>query len=278
VSRQLLVNTARPGRFTAAVVKNVDLSRRYFLLVLERPSGFAEPEPGMFIHLLPPAPGRFFLRRPLSILDSDDSTMSLIVVEKGAGTQCLRRVAAGDKLDFIGPLGNSFPHLPGERILAVGGGVGLAPLFYYRSKWSSKPGGTASGEYRLLYGARTQDDLFLDRFDWRPDDALFATDDGSHGFGGNVVELAAREIERAGADVLFSCGPSPMLEAAAKLARAKGIPHYVSLENRMGCGMGACRSCVVLVRDGEIEIYKTVCNDGPVFDADDLVWDKLPKG
>ena len=275
--RPPLVNTARPGRFTTAVVNKADLSRRYYLLVLERPEGLAEPEPGMFIHLLPPASGRFFLRRPLSILDCDDSTVSLIVVEKGAGTQCLRRVPVGGAVDFIGPLGNSFPHLPGKRILAVGGGVGLAPLYYYRSTWGSERGEAAGGEYRLLYGARTREDLFLDRFDWRFSDVGFATDDGTHGFPGNVVELAAKEIERAPFDVVFSCGPSPMLEAAAKLAREKRILHYVSLENRMACGMGACRSCVVLSRDGETEIYKTVCNDGPVFDAESLVWDKLPR-
>ena len=270
-----IVNTARPGRFTASVASKADLSARYYLLVLERPDGFAEPEPGMFVHLMPPATGRFFLRRPLSILACDRATVSLLVVEKGLGTQSLRRVDAGALLDVIGPLGNAFPKLPGRRILAVGGGVGLAPLFYYRSMLRANAESAACG-YRLAYGARTREDLFLDRFEWGPNEILFATDDGTHGFHGNAVDLAANEIEREGCDVVFSCGPSPMIMAAAKLARAKGLPHYVSLENRMGCGMGACRSCVVLTRDGDKEIYRTVCNDGPVFEADDLVWERLP--
>lgn len=213
------------------------------------------------------------MRRPLSVLDCDESTVSLIVVEKGPGTQYLRRIPPGGDIDFIGPLGTSFPRLSGKRILAVGGGVGLAPLYYYRSKW----GQAGCDEYRLLYGARTKADLFIDRFVWRIGDVGFATDDGSHGFPGNVVELATREIERAPFDVMFSCGPAPMLESAAKLAREKRILHYVSLENRMGCGMGACRSCVVLSKDGETEKYATVCNDGPVFDAESIVWEKLPR-
>jgi dihydroorotate dehydrogenase electron transfer subunit len=266
-----LDNTSRPGRFTTAVVKNTNLSRRYFLLVLEKPREVA-PSPGTFVNVLPPASGRFFLRRPLSVLDADDTTLSLIIVEKGAGTASLRALPPGSRVDFIGPLGNSFPRLSGRRILAIAGGVGLAPLYFYRSALDD----AASGEYRLLYGARTRDDLFIENFNWRFSDVAFATDDGTHGFRGTVVDLAAREMERGSFDAVFSCGPTPMLVAAARLAKEKGIRHYVSLENRMGCAMGACRSCVVPVSEAGVEKYRTVCHDGPVFDADDLVWDKLP--
>jgi dihydroorotate dehydrogenase electron transfer subunit len=270
--RTTIDDIARPGRFTAAVVKNDDLSRRYFLLVLERPAGFAPPAPGTFVHLLPPGPGRFFLRRPFSVLDYDESTVSLLIVEKGPGTSFLRALPAGAAVDFIGPLGNSFPKLPGRRVLAVGGGVGLAPLYLYRSALDEP----ARGAYRLLYGARTKEDLFIEKFEWRFDDVAFATDDGSHGFAGSVVDLAARELEASSCDAIFSCGPAPMIAAAERLARSKGIRHFVSLENRMGCGMGACRSCVVTVREAGVEKYKTVCHDGPVFDASELVWEKLP--
>jgi len=265
-------NIARPGRFTASLRENRDLSRRYFLLVVERPSGFETPAPGTFIHLLPPAPGRFFLRRPFSVLDCDDDTVSLLIVEKGAGTMYLRSLPKGIAIDFIGPLGNSFPPLPGRRVLAIGGGVGLAPLYLYRSALDA----SARGAFRLLYGARTKEDLFVDRFEWRFPDVGFATDDGSHGFAGSVVDLAAREMKTASYDAIFSCGPVPMIVAAEKLARKTGTRHFVSLENRMGCGMGACRSCVVTVREAGAEKYKTVCHDGPVFDAADLVWEKLP--
>jgi dihydroorotate dehydrogenase electron transfer subunit len=272
MTRTTLDNIARPGRFTAAVVKKTDLSRRYYLLVLERPAGFAFPEPGTFIHLLPPGPGRFFMRRPFSVLDCDESTVSLLIVEKGAGTAYLRSMPEGAAVDFIGPLGNSFPRLPGKRILAIGGGVGLAPLYLYRSALDA----SKRGEYRLLYGARTKEDLFIERFDWRFTGVGYATDDGSHGFAGSVVDLAAREMETSSYDAIFSCGPMPMIAAADRLAKRKAVRHYVSLENRMGCGMGACRSCVVPVREAGVEKYRTVCHDGPVFDANDLVWEKLP--
>ncbi len=273
MSMPLVGNTARPRRFTATVVKNALLSRRYFLLVLERPSAFEDVRPGMFIHLLPSVSGRFFLRRPFSVLDCDGETLSLIIVEKGPGTSLLRSMSAGTPIDFIGPLGSSFPPLPGSRILAVGGGVGLAPLYFYRATWDAASG----SEYRLLYGARTKEDLFTDRFHWRFSDVGFATDDGTYGFAGNVVAFAAKEMEATRFDAMFSCGPMPMLRAAAKLALGKGIRHYVSLENRMACGMGACRSCVIPTLDGPTERYRTVCNDGPVFDADTLVWDRIPE-
>jgi len=263
---------ATPGRFVATVVDNIPLSDRYYQLVFERPEGFVDPGPGTFIHLLLPFEGRFFLRRPFSILGCDANTISLIIVIKGLGTDLLRDIELGEQIDFVGPLGKSFPRLPGKRVIAVGGGVGLAPLYYYRSQWSPEDCET----FRLLYGARSKEDLFLDRFEWRHLNVEFSTDDGSHGYSGNVVEMTANAIDESPVDAIFSCGPTPMLKALAELARSKRIVHYVSLENRMACGVGACRSCVVLTKEGDTEIYKTVCHDGPVFDAEDLVWDKLP--
>jgi dihydroorotate dehydrogenase electron transfer subunit len=283
------VNTVRPdgpGLFETAIAANIRLSGRYFLLNLVRPPGFPDPRPGSFVHLGVPARDRFFLRRPLSIFDCDEETIGLLVVEKGEGTKILRRLEPGARLDFIGPLGTGFPELPGRRLLAVTGGVGLAPLYFYRRihrrtlVWN---GGPASN--RLVYGGRTEDDLFRGRIDLDGRDVLLATEDGSYGFKGNAAELARLEIERAAPDVLFSCGPTPMLRAVAELASARGIPHWVSLENRMGCAVGACRGCVVPVRpEGGAEakaelspIYKTVCKNGPVFPAEEIDWDRLPE-
>ena len=149
----------------------------------------------------------------------------------------------------------------------------MAPLYFYARR--RKDGDCAA--IRLLYGARTREDLFLNQFAWDGQRTGFATDDGSHGFAGNVVQFAETEIDRFGADVIFSCGPNVMLKAAAKLAANRGIPHFVSLENRMACAVGACRSCVVMVKRGEVKEYRTVCKDGPVFDAAALVWEELPE-
>ena len=263
------------GEFCARVIENAELSRRYFLLRVERPADFVEPLAGQFVHVLVPgtdASGRFFLRRPFSIHDCTDESLDLVIVEVGAGTRMLRRLRAGDALTFYGPLGHGFPALPGERILAIGGGVGLAPLYFYGFR---APGGIGE-RYRLLYGARTKADLFLDRVPLERRGVALATDDGSHGFKGNVVQLAERELDRESADAIFSCGPTVMMRAAQKLAARVGIPHWASLENRMGCALGACRACVVPTTLGGPSPYRTVCHDGPVFDAGVLVWDELP--
>ena len=103
-----------------------------------------------------------------------------------------------------------------------------------------------------------------------------ATDDGSYGFKGNVVQLAEAVIREEPADALFSCGPTVMMKAAQKLADRLGVPHYASLENRMGCALGACRACVVPTKLDGGSPYRTVCHDGPVFDASVLEWEELP--
>jgi dihydroorotate dehydrogenase electron transfer subunit len=264
---------ARPARHIVRVLENRYLSPRYYLLVLSRPVTLQQPGPGTFIHLLVPDGRRFFLRRPFSVMDCDDKTISLIVVEKGVGTQIMRKLPPGRNVDLIGPLGSTFPRMPGKRVLALGGGVGLAPLYYY---WLRR-GPDDCASFRLLYGARNKEDLFIDNFDWNHDGVSFSSDDGSYGFAGTVVDFAQTEIERSPADVIFSCGPNPMLKAAANFARQCGLPHFVSLENRMACALGACRSCVVLTRSGDAVRYRTVCSDGPVFDAEELVWKELPE-
>lgn len=268
-------NVATPGHYQATVIENRTLSRRYFLLVLSRPDGFQEPGPGTFVHVAVPDDGRFFLRRPFSVLDCDTETLSLIVVEKGAGTQLMRALRPGRSMDVIGPLGASFPRVPGKRVMALGGGVGLAPLYYYWKNWKKRAADDCES-FKLLYGARDREDLFLDSFPWDHDKIAFSSDDGSYGFAGNVVEFAASEIDREPVDVIFSCGPNAMLRAAANFASRRGVPHFVSLENRMACALGACRSCVVPTRGNGALRYRTVCHDGPVFDADVLVWDQLP--
>lgn len=265
------------GEFTPRVLENVHLSKRYYLLRLARPANFVEPLAGQFVHVMVPSPGasageRFFLRRPFSIHDCTRDHIDLVIVEAGPGSRALRHTRAGDHVTFYGPLGQPYPVLPGQRVLAIGGGVGLAPLYFYGFR---APGGLGEN-YRLLYGARTKGDLFLDHVPLERPGVALSTDDGSHGFKGNVVQLAARELERESADAIFTCGPTIMMRAAQKLAEKHGIAHYASLENRMGCALGACRACVVPTTLGGSSPYRTVCHDGPVFDASVLVWDELP--
>ncbi len=263
------------GEFATAVTANVQLSHRYFMLRLARPEGFVEPLAGQFVHVAVPSTGdggRFFLRRPFSIHDCTRDAIDLVIVEAGPGTNVLRRIRAGEHITFYGPLGQPYPSLPGRRILAIGGGVGLAPLYFY----GFRAPGCIAENYRLLYGARTKEDLFLEHVSLDRPGVSLSTDDGSHGFKGNVVQLAEHELEREGAEAIFSCGPTVMMRAAQKLAEARGIPHWASLENRMGCALGACRACVVPTTLEGPSPYRTVCHDGPVFDASVLLWDELP--
>jgi dihydroorotate dehydrogenase electron transfer subunit len=264
---------ARAREFTVRVGANVRLSRRYFLLRLQRPRDFPEPTAGQFVHLAVPAfDDRFFLRRPFSIHDCTREFIDLVIVEVGPGSQAIRRAREGDAIRFYGPLGTPYPVLPGKRILAIGGGVGLAPLYFY----GFRSPGRIGDDYRLLYGARTEEDLFLEHVPLERNGVALSTDDGSYGFKGNVVELASSMLQKDPADVLFSCGPTVMMRAAQRLADHLGLPHYVSLENRMGCALGACRACVVPTKLDGPSPYRTVCHDGPVFDANVLQWEALP--
>jgi dihydroorotate dehydrogenase electron transfer subunit len=274
------------GRFEAAVVDNFRLSSRYFLLVLSRPRSFPDPEPGSFLHVGIPFSGRFFLRRPFSVFDCDEKTITLLIVEKGEGTQILRELVAKDALDFLGPVGSAFPPPTTGKILAVTGGVGLAPLYYYPSYWARRSKRNEwPADFQLIYGGRTKEDLFLSTIDLCGEKIHLATEDGSHGFAGNCVELAENVLSKSSVDAIFSCGPTPMLKVLSGLAVRCGIPHWVSLENRMACAMGACRSCVIPVHSGygaeavgDTEpVYKTVCHDGPVFNADEIVWESIPE-
>ncbi len=255
------------------------------MLELSRPGNFPDPEPGSFLHMAVPSAGRFFLRRPFSIFDCDRNKITLLIVEKGEGTRILRDLRSNASVDFLGPLGSAFPPPTLGRILAVTGGVGLAPLYYYPRYWGrrSKPNGRLP-DYRLIYGGRTKEDLFLSKIDLSGEEVHLATEDGSHGFSGNAVALAEKVMSKNPVDAIFSCGPTPMLKVLSKIAAQLGIPHWVSLENRMACAVGACRSCVIPVRSGkdtgaagESETsYKTVCHDGPVFQADEIVWQTIP--
>jgi dihydroorotate dehydrogenase electron transfer subunit len=263
---------ANAGEYRTTVVDTVAMSERYFLLRLARPADMPQPSAGQFIQFGVPESGRFFLRRPFSVFDCSGKTVDLLIVEVGEGTRVIRSLRIGDTVDFYGPLGQGFATEKDKKILGIGGGVGLAPLYYYAF---CDPGESA-GNFRLIYGGRARDDLFLDHVPMEKAGVLLATEDGSYGFRGNAVELAADVLEREEADMIYSCGPTPMLKAVQRLADRYELPHYVSLENRMSCGLGACRACVVPTTLEGDSPYRTVCHDGPVFDAADLVWEELP--
>jgi len=224
-----------------------------------------ETAPGQFVNILvPQAPGAF-LRRPISICNVHEGLLWLFIKDAGKGSHRLCALAAGDKLDIVLPLGHGWsrPEATASRVLLIGGGVGVAPLLY----WGAELKATGHSPEFLLGAATVSALTLIDEFE-----ALgpvhTTTDDGSAGIHGNVL---AHPVVGAGAqmpDMIYCCGPTPMMRGVAALARKGGIPCEVSLENHMACGIGACLCCV----ENTVEGHKCVCTTGPVFNIENLNW------
>jgi dihydroorotate dehydrogenase electron transfer subunit len=204
------------------------------------------------------------LRRPFSVYRTDSNLVEIIFNIVGRGTAALRWKKPGDRLDILGPLGVPFSldALAFDTALLVGGGLGVAPLPLTAGAIRS----TGTPVIACL-GARTKQQLVTDYLD----DPHVATDDGSRGFRGTVVDLVKSMISdrKPGRPKLFGCGPHPMLRALAEYALNAGIPCEVSLEGPMACGIGICQGCPVELSDGE-ERYALMCKDGPVFDVKNI--------
>jgi dihydroorotate dehydrogenase electron transfer subunit len=218
--------------------------------------------PGQFVHVAAPG-GGLLLRRPISLyaVDRDRGEFSLIVQRKGEGTARLCALAPGAELDILGPLGRGFTLPAGARRAAVvGGGIGAAPLFYCLQKWP----GVA---WEVFLGFRGADRAFgLDRFGALSAAVHLASDDGTLGERGFVTDLLAVHLRDNPCDAVMACGPLPMFRALARvMERFPDIPCHISLEERMGCGVGACRACACRIRESGEERYLRVCRDGPVF-------------
>ena len=222
--------------------------------------------PGQFVHIR--CGEGLLLRRPISVCscmeDEPDDLLSIVFEVRGDGTRWLAGRELGDSLDVLGLAGNGFDLKPEGRYLLVGGGIGIPPML----GCAQYTGGRATA----ILGGRSRDKIILEDF-FREDCAkvLCATDDGSLGHHGFVDALVRRELsEDRGYDGVLACGPKPMLRNVAKVAEEFGIPCQVSMEERMGCGVGACLVCACDMADGS---RKHVCKDGPVFDSREVDWD-----
>ena len=208
--------------------------------------------------------GAKLLPRPISICEIDRSQGNVRIVYRvvGAGTKEFSAYGAGDSITVMGPLGNGFPEIPAEKsAFLIGGGIGIPPMLELAKELSCKK--TAVLGYR--------DCLFLNQ-EFEPyGDVVIATEDGSAGTRGNVLD-AIRE-KGLQADVILACGPTPMLRAIKAYATERGIECYLSLEEKMACGVGACLACVCQSRDVDHHSHvhnKRICKDGPVFKAEEV--------
>ena len=208
--------------------------------------------------------GTHLLRRPIAICKVDGTTVTFCYQIKGEGTQKLKTMGAGVRLNVLLPLGNGFFVEPEEKKIAlVGGGVGVFPLIsvlreYYGEKLIS-----------AYIGYRNKNAVCgVEEFS-KATRFVAVTDDGSYGEQMNAVQAFAADLEKGNRpDVVLACGPTPMLRALKAVTEKEGLKCYVSLEERMGCGIGACVVCVCDLTDGK---HARVCKDGPVFDAKDVV-------
>jgi len=213
------------------------------------------------------------LRRPFSVAGVPSAGEIEILFEvRGPGTASLARRDGGDIVSVMGPLGNAFTADPSRLPVLVAGGIGAAGLRLLAQ--SIADGGE---DAVVLVGARDAGRLLDGPFPGTSDGGsiriLTATDDGSAGFAGTVCGLLEATLDATGREVrLFACGPDAMIREVARIAGERDVPCEVSLEERMACGVGACRGCVVPTVDG----YRTVCADGPVFDAARLVFEEEP--
>jgi dihydroorotate dehydrogenase electron transfer subunit len=206
-----------------------------------------------------------YLRRPISInyMDRQRNELWLLIQLVGEGTKSLARTKLGDTINAILPLGNGFsmPKSSSQKLLLIGGGVGIAPLLFLGEqlvKAGSKP--------VFLLGARSEKDLLqLDRFATYGD-VYTTTEDGTHGEKGYVTQHSV--LDKLHFDHIYACGPKPMMKAIAQYAKANGISCEVSLENTMACGIGVCLCCVENTTEGNL----CVCKDGPVFNINKLLW------
>lgn len=242
---------------TATIVSQEMLAAGiYSLLIKTTAAEYAVP--GQFISIYCNS-GEKLLPRPISICEIDKAAQTLRVVYRvaGKGTEEFSHLKAGDQIDILGPLGNGFP-LEGERPMVVGGGIGVPPMLELAKQ--------LPGTVTAVMGYRN-DDLFLnEEFTDVAAELVIATDDGSVGTHGTVVDaIVENEID---ADVIYACGPKPMLKALANYAAEKNIKCYVSMEERMACGVGACLGCVCQSKEVDDHSHvknKRVCADGPVF-------------
>lgn len=225
--------------------------------------------PGQFVSVYCKDRSRL-LPRPISICDAVPVAGRICLVYRtaGAGTKEFSSWAPGEQIRLLGPLGNGYPleEAEGKRALLIGGGIGIPPLYFL--------GRMMKGERRAVLGYRSAASLFLkEEFEKAGIVTAAATEDGSAGVKGTVLD-AIREFHLEDAQVLYACGPAPMLRALKEYAAQKQIKCYLSLEERMACGVGACLGCVCRTagKDEHSQVHNArVCVEGPVFEAGQIV-------
>lgn len=255
---------ARKEKITAKVISQKQIAEQIFDLRLETKLA-KDAHPGQFVAVYPKSESTL-LPRPISICeaDKDEGMLRLVYRVAGKGTMEFSTCKAGDALDLLGVLGNGFPvdKAKGKRVFLMGGGIGIPPLLELAK--------AVDGRKQILLGYRNKD-LFLEEDMAKYGNVYVATEDGSVGTKGNVMDIIRAHALQA--DVIMACGPMPMLRAIKAYAAEEKIEAYISLEERMACGVGACLGCVCKTTrvDAHSHVHNArICTEGPVFEAGEV--------
>ncbi|MCA1028404.1 dihydroorotate dehydrogenase electron transfer subunit [Cytobacillus kochii] len=250
------------------VIDQTEIATNIYELTVKGELVHEMKEPGQFVHLKVNNGISPLLRRPISIanINQDEETFTMIYRAEGKGTRLLATLQQGDLLDVLGPLGHGFPVEETEACdtaLLVGGGIGVPPLYELSQRL------TANGVKVIhVLGHQTKNAVFYEEEFKQLGPTFIATADGSYAYSGFVTDIIKNE--NITFDVLYTCGPTPMLRALEQEYRHKKV--FLSLEERMGCGIGACFACVCHTAEDPTGVsYKKVCSDGPVFKAGEVV-------
>lgn len=247
---------------TAVVISQEMLADGIFSMWMQTEAA-ATAKPGQFISMYT-NDGSKLLPRPISICEIDVKKSALRVVYRvtGAhtGTESFSKLQAGDTLPIIGPLGNGFPFekAEGKRVFLMGGGIGVPPILELAKQMKCE-------KKQIVVGYRDAQTFLREQFE-QNGEVYISTEDGSVGTKGNVMDAICEE--QLDADMIFACGPTPMLRAIKQYAEEHGIECYISLEERMACGIGACLACVCKSKEKDHHSNvnnKRICKDGPVF-------------
>lgn len=246
------------------------LSPDTFLIRIESGEISKQAESGQFVNVRCCDGFDAYLRRPISIcsIDRENKTFDIAYQVRGKGTQMLCSFEPGDNIDVIGPLGKGFTiSALHKRIAVVGGGIGIFPLLQLIKDHPAQ-------HKTAILGFRTKELVVLEKeFKASSDNLIITTDDGSYGEKGFVTSIIEKCILEEPFDMVYFCGPTIMMKNGIRILEKFGIPCEVSMEQRMGCGIGACLVCACKTNKGDDWDYSHVCKDGPVFNGKDVMFD-----
>lgn len=247
------------------ILKKSAIAREMYSFEIHCPEVAAIAQPGQFVHIRVDG---FTLRRPVSIceIDKNNGTLRIVFEIRGEGTAVIAKLNEGDLIDMLAPLGHGFTvNNDFKKVVLIGGGIGTPPMLPLAQIYKEKA--TVITGFRNAQAVILQED-----FKKTEAETILCTDDGSAGIHGFVTQPFEELAKGGEIDAVYACGPMPMLKGIAKICADNGIFCEISLEERMACGIGACLGCACRTKKNDEEYFAHVCKEGPVFNAQEVLW------